>query len=93
MSEPLLLPTLLKALDIEEKSPSDQLSFLSSYGDEIFSTAIEQLEGLLSGPDLESVQRYLESEPELEELVVHLLMNYEEFAVILKAVTKEVVSE
>ena len=90
MKNPLLQPEVIAALDIGSLSQDDRITFLSSYVDSIFEAAITRFDTLLSEPDQQELRVYLATDPEPEDLVSHLMKEYDNFAVVLKAVAAEI---
>ena len=82
-------PEIIKTLGIEELTPDAQAAFLAEIGDTILETALVRFSAILSEPQHIALQDYLETEPEPDVLLQHLVEHYQEFKNILEAVAEE----
>ena len=89
MDNSLLQSDIAIALGINELTPEAQAAFLAEVGDVILETSLVRFSAILSEPQHIALQEYLETEPEPDVLLRHLLEHYEEFADILAAVSEE----
>lgn len=89
MTPPLLSKDITALLGLDELSAEEQATFLANIGDVILETALVRFSSLLSEPQHIALQEYLETSPEPDVLMKHLLDHYEEFKDVLEAVTLE----
>ncbi len=89
MDTSLLKKDIATTMDIQSLSTKDQAAFLAEVGDVILETSLMRFSSILSEPQHVALQEYLETEPEPDVLMNHLVEHYEEFKDILEAVTLE----
>lgn len=89
MSPHILQENIAKVLGIDTLPLEEQAAFLSEVGDTIFETSLVRLVAELSPEQLQALEQYLETEPEPEVLMQHLLEHYKSFQVILEAAAVE----
>jgi hypothetical protein len=89
MSAHILQENITQLLGIDTLSPEEQASFLSEVGDVIFQTSLVRLATDLAPEQQQSLEQYLDTEPEPEVLMQHLLEHYKEFKRILEEVVIE----
>lgn len=89
MSQNVLQQNITSVLGIDTLPLEEQTAFLSEVGDTIFQTSLLRLVSGLSEDQQQSIEQYLDSEPEPEILLQHLLEHYKEFQTILEEVTIE----
>lgn len=80
----------MAALNLEDASAHDQLAFLSTYGDELFATAISQLVDSLPADEQEALQAFLATDPELETLLYYLIETHPSFTAIVQSVLRDI---
>ena len=83
MSVSLLKQNIAEVLGITHLSPDEQASFLSEVGDVIFETSLVRLASGFSDAERQALEQYLETEPEPDVLLAHLLEHYPSFKEIL----------
>jgi hypothetical protein len=86
MEQPLLQQNIAALLGITELPLEEQAAFLSEVGDVIFQTSLVRLVSVLSPERQQALESYLDTEPEPETLLGHLLLHYGEFKDILEEV-------
>lgn len=84
MTPPILNKNIAQLLGIDELSPDEQAAFLSEVGDVIFETSLLRLVAGLTEEQQEALEQYLETEPEPDVLLSHLLEHHKNFASILE---------
>ncbi len=89
MSFSLLKQNLAQVLGITELPLEEQAAFLSEVGDVIFETSLVRLVSSLGEEQQQSLEQYLETEPEPEVLLTHLLEHHKNFEQILEEVVLE----
>jgi len=90
MSSPSILnENIAQILGITSLSVEEQAAFLSEVGDVIFETALVRLVTSLLEEEQIALEQYLETEPEPEVLLSHLLEHYKVFETILEEVVTE----
>lgn len=89
MSSPLLHQNIAEVLGIHDLSLEEQAAFLSEVGDVIFETSLVRLVSQLSVEQQEALEQYLETEPEPDILLAHLLEHHADFNAILEEVVLE----
>lgn len=85
MTQSILQENIAQVLGIDTLSPEEQAAFLSEVGDVIFQTSILRLVTDLLPEQQEALEAYLDTEPEPEVLLAHLIEHYKEFSSILEA--------
>lgn len=89
MSISILQQNLANVLGINELPLEEQAAFLSEVGDVIFETSLVRLVSGLSEEQQLALEQYLETEPEPEVLLAHLLEHHQQFSGILEGVVLE----
>jgi hypothetical protein len=89
MSQHILQQNIEKVLGIDTLSVEEQAAFLAEVGDVIFETSLLRLVAGLDEAQQAALEQYLQSEPEPEVLLAHLLEHYKEFDAILEAAVIE----
>lgn len=89
MSQTILQENIAHVLGIDSLSVEEQAAFLSEVGDVIFETSLLRLVTNLSNEQQQALEEYLDTEPEPEILLQHLLEHYKEFQTILEEVVLE----
>lgn len=89
MSLSILKQNIADVLGISDLSLEEQAAFLSEVGDVIFETSLVRLVSLLSEEQQQALDQYLETQPEPDVLLAHLLEHHPDFASILDAVVVE----
>lgn len=89
MTPSILQQNISKVLGIDTLSPEEQAAFLSEVGDLIFQASLVRLVSSLSDDQQYALEQYLDTQPEPEILLEHLLMHYKEFQPILEEVVTE----
>jgi len=89
MSQNILQQNIASVLGIDTLSEEEQASFLGEVGDVIFETSLVRLCTDLSEDQQQALEEYLDTEPEPEVLLQHLLEHYKEFQTILEGVVVE----
>ena len=89
MPQNLLQQNLSRLLGIDELSLEEQSAFLSEVGDVIFQTSLVRLVSSLSESQQHALEDYIDTNPEPEVLLAHLLEHYKEFSTILEEVVIE----
>jgi hypothetical protein len=85
----LLNADITKTLGIEELSLEEQAAFLAEIGDVVFETSLVRLVSSLTEDENNALEQYLETNPEPEVLMKHLLEHYKSFQGILEQTTRE----
>ncbi len=89
MTQNILQQNISKLLGIETLSPEEQSAFLTEVGDVIFQTSLVRLVSGLSDEQQQALEDYVDTEPEPEVLLQHLLEHYKDFKTILEGVVTE----
>ncbi len=89
MAQGILQQNLTKMLGIDELSVEEQSAFLSEVGDVIFERSIVRLVASLTEEQQHALEDYLDTDPEPEVLLSHLIEHYKEFETILEEVVIE----
>ena len=89
MHTSLLQENIITALGLDELSLEEQSAFLSEVGDVVFQTALVRLVSELSEEQQHALETYLDTEPEPDVLLAHLLEHYEMFKKILESAVLE----
>jgi hypothetical protein len=89
MSLSILKQNIAEVLGITELSLEEQAAFLSEVGDVIFETSLVRLVSMLSESQQQALDQYLETQPEPDVLLSHLLEHHPDFSSILDAVVAE----
>jgi hypothetical protein len=89
MSRSLLNKNLAEVLGITQLPLEEQAAFLSEVGDVIFETSLVRLVSSLDQEQQQALEQYLETEPEPEVLLSHLLEHHKDFEQILEEVVLE----
>jgi len=89
MTPHILQNDLTKLLGIDTLSLEEQSAFLSEVGDVIFETSLVRLVSSLSEEGQRALEDYLDTNPEPEVLLAHLIEHYKEFSQILEEVVLE----
>ncbi len=89
MSTSLLNQNIVDVLGIGDLSLEEQAAFLSEVGDVIFQTSLVRLVSLLSPEQQQALEQYLETEPEPDVLLAHLVEHHADFNTILEEVVLE----
>lgn len=84
MSLNILQQNITKVLGIDSLSEQEQAAFLSEVGDVIFQTSLVRLVSSLTDDQQHALEEYLDTEPEPEVLLEHLLSHYQAFQAILE---------
>ena len=86
MGNPLLKDEITKVLGVDKLSTEEQISFVSEIGALILETALFRFAPTLTSEQHLSLEQYLETEPDPEVLLGHLLEHHESFKNILEDV-------
>lgn len=89
MNDSLLQKDITKVLGIDELSPNEQAKFLAEVGDVILERSLLQFSASLTDEQHIALQEYLETDPEPEVLMNHLLKHYDHFEGIIENVVLE----
>jgi len=89
MSQSILEQNIAQVLGIDTLSPEEQASFLAEVGDTIFQSSLVRLVSSLSEDQQFAFEQYIDTEPEPEVLLQHMLEHYTEFKTILEEVVTE----
>jgi len=89
MSVSILKQNIAEVLGITHLSLEEQAAFLSEVGDVIFETSLIRLVSLLSETEQQALEQYLDTQPEPDVLLAHLLEHHSNFAAILDEVVIE----
>lgn len=89
MTQDLLQQNITKVLGIEELSLEEQSAFLTEVGDVIFQSALLRLVSSLNDDQQHALEEYLDTNPEPDILLAHLIEHYTEFSAILEEVVLE----
>lgn len=84
MSQTLLQTDITDVLGLEALSAEEKVVFLSNIGDVIMESALLRLVADLSTDQQAALEQFLESEPDPETLMKHLLEHHKEFEHILE---------
>jgi len=84
MAQNILQQNITKVLGIDSLSEQEQAAFLSEVGDVIFQTSLVRLVSSLTEDQQHALEEYLDTEPEPEVLLEHLLSHYKAFQTILE---------
>jgi hypothetical protein len=82
----ILHQNLTKVFGIDGLSLEEQAAFLSEIGDAVFQSSLVRLVSTLSEEQQVALEQYLDSEPEPEVLLAHLLEHYKTFEDIIAEV-------
>lgn len=80
----LLQQNIARILGIEGLPLEEQAAFLAEIGDTIFQSSLMRFTATLSDEQQFALEQYLETEPEPEAVLQHLLETYEQFKTILE---------
>ena len=80
----ILNKNLAEVLGITQLPLEEQAAFLSEVGDVIFQTSLVRLVSSLTPQQQQALEQYLETEPEPEVLLSHLLEHHKDFGKILE---------
>lgn len=89
MALSILNQNIAEVLGITDLPLEDQAAFLSEVGDAIFETSLLRLISEFTDEQQQAFEQYLETEPEPDVLLAHLLEHHKDFAVILETVVVE----
>ena len=89
MHTSLLQENIITALGLDELSVEEQSAFLSEVGDVIFQTSLVRLVSELTEEQQQALEAYIDTEPEPDILLAHLLEHYESFKKILQEAVLE----
>jgi len=89
MSNTILQQNIAHIFGIETLSIEEQAAFLAEVGDVIFQTALVRLVSDLTDEQQRALEDYLDTEPEPEILLAHLLEHYSDFSTILETAVIE----
>lgn len=84
MHTSLLQENIIAALGLHELSLEEQAAFLSEVGDVVFQTSLVRLISELSAEQQQALEAYVDTEPEPDVLLAHLLEHYDVFPKILE---------
>ena len=71
--------TLTDHLDLDALDEDDRVRFYAEMGGVLFEAALTRLIGSLDENSLAALEHYLETEPEPNMLITHLMHNYPDF--------------
>lgn len=80
----LLQENIIAALGLQDLSLEEQSAFLSEVGDVVFQTSLVRLISELSPEQQQALEAYVDTEPEPDVLLAHLLEHYDAFPKILE---------
>lgn len=89
MQQTILQQNIAKVLGIDSLPIEEQAAFLAEVGDVIFETSLVRLVTDLSDEQEQALEEYLDTEPEPEVLLQHLLEHYKNFGQILEETVVE----
>ncbi len=89
MHTSLLQENIITALGLDELTVEEQSAFLSEVGDVVFQTSLVRLVSELSDEQQQALEAYIDTEPEPDVLLAHLLEHYEMFPKILQEAVLE----
>lgn len=89
MSQTIVEENIAKLLGIDTLSLEEQSAFLAEVGDVVLQTALVRLITNLTEEQQQALEQYLDSQPEPEVLLQHLLEHYKNFTEILEEVMIE----
>ena len=89
MTQNILQENIIKILGIDTLSLDEQAAFLAEVGDIIFQSSLVRLVSALDAKQQQALETYIETEPEPEVLMQHLLEHYKDFQEIIEAVVIE----
>jgi hypothetical protein len=80
-------------IGLDGLSETEQVAYLSEIGEVVLESALTQLMSDLSDEQVEALEHFVDSEPDTDTLMQHLLSTYPQFESILEAVVAMIKSD